>query len=796
MLAPLFYLSAFIALTSANPETFTVNQELDISSCILTYYQQTYSKLYTNFTEDGFVICFDGFFNPQTSQDCIVGPKPSDDQVIYTLLQPDSTYESAVQQNVATISNNMTCSVKFEIVVNGNNVAITLSSFGSETALEFSSTSEVPMNCEVKVNAGVAETLAADTVLPNAYTDISGCRISEGGIKPGATKSFSTTCTTASCSIARSLTTTGCSNQERCDGNGVCLVMNTCTVTGPTIIDIQGTYNSVGDRCVYTLVPDSWVSGFGILVEFRERRRTDVSFVDSLTLRFTNLNTNIVLKTDGEVLVNGSPQTVNSTVHNIQDIELSKDHTGVLVKMTLSGQHISVSFDGTMAQIHAEGPAGSSMGGLCGDSSSFSSAKLSSESLPGCDTQYTEPADATINCTAMTELCNILRDPSFSSYNEVLDPAPYITACSETLCKYPAMDGLRCEFMWAYARAFSLRNNTLEDWWPKAMCNPPNSICQDRFCSDHEFCGMKYSGLPGCLCRAIFASSYKESNTLANPVICTPNTTSISLVGCLLEENNINYTRLNLIDETCKGEMDQESHLVTFSFNTSNTCGALITTNKTQVNYENIIMGQNRSSSLIFRRDQFNVHFSCAHAHKAEATAVTFRIKDNSVVQQMACGEFNYTVNMKTYSDPERTQLVDLTTDVKLDQRIWMLVDTEGLDGKNVVIVLDYCWATSHLSYSSGLKHYLIYNSCANPNDTTVSVETNGEDVFSTFSFNMFQFVGCSGDIYIHCKIRLCVLEGPGACVPDCSGGARKRRSAHPSFEPDDSGFVTMAWIN
>ena len=62
-----------------------------------------------------------------------------------------------------------------------------------------------------------------------------------------------------------------------------------------------------------------------------------------------------------------------------------------------------------------------------------------------------------------------------------------------------------------------------------------------------------------------------------DPTVCTQNSASVSLLGCLLEEDNIDYTRLHLIDETCKGEKDEESQMVTFSFNSSDTCGAEIT---------------------------------------------------------------------------------------------------------------------------------------------------------------------------------------------------------------------------
>lgn len=40
-----------------------------------------------------------------------------------------------------------------------------------------------------------------------------------------------------------------------------------------------------------------------------------------------------------------------------------------------------------------------------------------------------------------------------------------------------------------------------------------SDLCQDYYCSDHEFCGVAYSGEPYCSCRAIFAKPYKESRS-------------------------------------------------------------------------------------------------------------------------------------------------------------------------------------------------------------------------------------------------------------------------------------------
>ena len=55
--------------------------------------------------------------------------------------------------------------------------------------------------------------------------------------------------------------------------------------------------------------------------------------------------------------------------------------------------------------------------------------------------------------------------------------------------------------------------------------------------------------------------------------------------------------------------------------------------------------------------------------------------------------------------------------------------------------------------------------SCPNTADQTVDVEGNGEGTFNYFSFNMFQFSGNSAEVYLHCKLELCVKQN-NVCVP------------------------------
>uniref|UniRef100_A0A3B3B636 ZP domain-containing protein n=1 Tax=Oryzias melastigma TaxID=30732 RepID=A0A3B3B636_ORYME len=551
---------------------------------------------------------------------------------------------------------------------------------------------------------------------------------------------------------------------------------NLCTVTGPSIIDVKGSLNFVSDRCEYSLLHDQ-STGFSLKANFLDRRRRDVSFVDSLTLDFSDSD-DIQLLQGHRVMVAGSPVTLTSSVQTSGGVDLSKDQTGVTASFSVNGSSVSVFFDGTTAQIYMDLPVNHTYEGLCVDSSVVSSSRLPSNH--SCQQTYQDPADDTINCPAVSQKCDVLKSAPFSSCNLDVDPEPYIIACHETLCKYPDVDGLRCQFLEAYAKACEKSQAAVQNWWTAP-------ICQEK-CSDHEFCG-DIHGNTDCRCRAINAHQYTEQNRLGGPTVCQGNNASLTLVGCLLKENGIDYTHLHLNDQTCTGVMD-DSHMLKFSFS-SDSCGTEVKTNNSQVIFSNAVVTRNSSSEVITRQDKVFIEFSCSHP-KPELQNVAFNILDNSVEIVLQSGEWTYSLTMKAYSDAAHTQLLDPKSDVRLNQKIWIVLETEGLDKDVVSVVTDSCWATSGNSSSSTPRYDLIRDGCANAQDGTVSVMGNGEGTSNSFSFNMFEFSGKEpSEVYLHCHLQLCVKKNTN-CVPGCSAGGRRRRSLR--YRRGAPALISMVW--
>ncbi|CAI5660861.1 unnamed protein product [Oreochromis niloticus] len=747
MLRPLLCLCALIAVTGAQ-QYINESSVVNISSCPITYYGQKYEQLYVNMTSGNVAVCFNGFFSPETGGDCIVERSLGAEEFYYYInLQPSSGDVDYIRQYFPTIQN----SLERYFLIHFPRFGFFPLNFGSssQAALVLDRYTSDPVVYELQVGGITVDTVNL-TSSSRGFLDISGCRHSGKLYRPGTVINSPETCFSLTCNETAVLHTS--SSQ----GNGICVLDATCTVTGPTIIDIHGQINSIQDRCAYSLFSTPSLPDFQVLGNFRDRRRKDVSFLDSVTLRVDGHD--IHLEQGGRVQLDDSTLTLSSSSQLVHGVQLSKDQTGVTAKLSLSNLIISVFFDGDTAQIHLEGPAGSSVEGLCGNSSrSLSDLRLPEYSSTSCEMQYSETADNTIDCTSVTERCNLLKEAPFSSCNSDIDPEPYITACTDTLCKYPAVDGLNCQFLKAYARACSLHNHTLDGWTSKTSCSS-EAFCQDRTCSDHEFCGQKTVGADTrCFCRAIFASKYQANNSLGDPAVCKQNSASVTLVGCLLEDKGIDYSALHLNDPTCRGQVDELSHMVTFSFNSSNSCGTEVTTNNSQVIYKNTIMTQNSSSDIITPQDQVYIDFSCIQT-QADIKTPTFRIRDSSVIQHITSGVWDYTLTMKAFTDVGHTQAVESSTEVQLIQKIRVELKTDGLDADMVVMVTDSCWATNQTSPDSTPRYDLIINGCANPADQTVQVEGNGLGTSNYFSFNMFQFTGSSSDVYLD--------AGPTASFP------------------------------
>uniref|UniRef100_A0AAV2JZY0 ZP domain-containing protein n=1 Tax=Knipowitschia caucasica TaxID=637954 RepID=A0AAV2JZY0_KNICA len=345
-----------------------------------------------------------------------------------------------------------------------------------------------------------------------------------------------------------------------------------------------------------------------------------------------------------------------------------------------------------------------------------------------CETTYTEDTDASINCNETAKWCEVLKQQPFSACHLVVDPEPYISACSSSLCRYPSVDGFNCDLLEAYSRACSMHRVQVEDWRTQTKCAETHATCQEMYCSEHEFCGEKHNGWEsGCLCRAIFASKYRATNTFGGPTRCRGLGATLTMATCLLEERGVDYNTLHMNDQSCVGRVDNVTHMVTFSFDEINTCGSVVKSNGSNIIYENSIKTQNSSNfGIITRHEDAQVQLSC-HIEQPDTQSV---------------------------GSGSKTDM-----EIEVDQRLYLELAADGLDEKLLSLVLDSCWATPEPSPKSSLKYGIV--------EEGLSVD---------LSFSMFQFTSRSGNVYLHCQATLCVNE-EGPCAPKCDNVFRRRRS-------------------
>ncbi|XP_059199281.1 alpha-tectorin-like [Centropristis striata] len=774
---------------------------MNIANCPITYYGHKYDKVYVAFDADTFAVCFNGVYRPGVKDDCILMSGGSADRGGLSVLTKAIPTGSGVHKLLPNLKNAGEC-VNIIPLKDSQQVEIEqveLGNFGTQAILAiktYSGYQSVAVEADAQVNGLTVSKQTFQTADTNngVITDVSGCRLSGVVYKTNTTVFDPNICSTVTCDVSGVATAiSDCGPMELCQGDGSCVMNTMCTVTGSTVISFVGRVHSVPDRCVYTLMTASSIPGLRVLGLFQERRRKDVSFLDRVILQLDRAGVDISLEQGGRVQLNDKVLTLNTTAQVVHGVELSKDQTGLTAKISASNYTVSVFFDGYTTSIHMTGPSGEPVNGLCGNSNkSLIEEKVSDHSDAGCEIQYDDAADRTINCNTTTKWCNLLKRSPFTACNKHIDPEPFITACTHTLCKYPAVDHLKCQFLEAYARTCSQHSNvTVESWRSKTNCPAvPQAFCPDRFCSPHEFCGSSIGGEPRCLCRAIFASEYRSAGTYGEPTACDHKAATLTLANCLLEDNSIDYSFLHLNDEACKGEMNNLTHMVTFSFDSSNTCGTVVMANNSKIIYKNTIMRRNISTfGPINRHRPVHIDFSCYYS-QPHIKSMAIRIKDSSVTQQITAGEWNYNLTMKAYYDAGRLNAIESSTEIQLDEKIWVELKTEGLDKNMIFVVTDSCWATDQPSPNSSLRYDLIIDGCPNPADQTVQMEGNGLGASNYFSFNSFQFSGKNGDIYLHCRLELCVAQS-NACAPSCSQSRRRRRSVMPKYV---DALISLAW--
>eukprot|EP00064_Thunnus_orientalis_P003877 superscaffoldBa00000335_g3888 len=275
-----------------------------------------------------------------------------------------------------------------------------------------------------------------------------------------------------------------------------------------------------------------------------------------------------------------------------------------------------------------------------------------------------------------------------------------------------------------------------------------------------------------------FNSDPADDKVLPNDssITCISSSGTMSLSRCQLFEAGFHCSALHLREHSCNGTV-QDGRLVFHFNNDDQLCGTVLRSNGTHFIYENTIQGDvDPHEGLISREKSIHLHFTCEYP-LAQALSMDVGINpvESIVNKRLPSGQGRYHLRMIPYEDAGfRIPLTrSRNLEMEIDQRLYIGVQTEGVDGRQISTILDSCWATPFNDASYPVRWDLITTECPNPADGTVELVQNGISTVARFSFRMFTFTNFSS-IYLHCQVHLCLLTHNN-CTAHCYPGYHTR---------------------
>ncbi|KAI4899396.1 hypothetical protein NFI96_017007, partial [Prochilodus magdalenae] len=295
-----------------------------------------------------------------------------------------------------------------------------------------------------------------------------------------------------------------------------------------------------------------------------------------------------------------------------------------------------------------------------------------------------------------------------------------------------------------------------------SLLSPPPSLamvdpCVEQECTEEEWCGER-DGVYGCFCNPSHPAPRDESYDSRET--CESSSGTMSLSRCQLFEAGFPTNVLHLSDPSCHATL-QNGRLVFHFDNDEHICGTNLTANSTHFIYENLIRGgADSTGGPISRKKRLELRFSCVYQLSQKLTMDTeFNPLQSIVHKNLPDGQGLYQIRIIPYQDAAFSHPYNGKVDIEVDQRIYVEVTVQGVDGRQIATVIDSCWATPVNDQNYAVRWDLIINKCPNPEDDTVDILQNGVSTNSRFSFRMFTFSDNYSKVFLHCAIHLCLLQ-------------------------------------
>ncbi|MBN3284801.1 TECTA protein, partial [Polyodon spathula] len=191
--------------------------------------------------------------------------------------------------------------------------------------------------------------------------------------------------------------------------------------------------------------------------------------------------------------------------------------------------------------------------------------------------------------------------------------------------------------------------------------------------------------------------------------------------------------------------------------------------NGTHIMYKNTVWIEsiNNTGSIITRDKTINVEFSCAYELDIKISLETVVKPMLSVINlTLPTQEGSFITKMALYKNslyrlPYREGEVVLTTrDI-----LYVGVFVEGADQRQLILIVNMCWATPSRDSSDRLRYIIIERGCPNIKDNTIGMAENGMSLTCRFHLTVFKFIGDYNEVHLHCDVSLCDSERYGCKV-------------------------------
>ncbi|XP_064885303.1 pancreatic secretory granule membrane major glycoprotein GP2-like isoform X2 [Columba livia] len=284
---------------------------------------------------------------------------------------------------------------------------------------------------------------------------------------------------------------------------------------------------------------------------------------------------------------------------------------------------------------------------------------------------------------------------------------------------------------------------------------------------------------PVCNCKPGFTGTFCQDVELK--LACEEEHMEMMVRKEVFELLKIPRELVHLKNQACKvSEREQEGELffaATLTGENHTACGSKIQQNGSHVSYSNVIESEQEArGGVISRRFQLEVHFSCVYAYE-QVVKLPFALAPVDKLVQFVVSEGHFNVSMRLYKTASYLQPYHLpTTAIPVTDTLYVLLKIEGQHQlKYFLLSIEDCWATPSVDPYQDMRHKLIEKGC--PHDETVTyLNAIGKSTTAKFSFQMFQFVGYP-EVFLHCRVRLCLPDGPEPCAKQCPRRWRSKRA-------------------